>query len=961
MVDFTLLEKIVNSNTVFNIGKDKKVIYEETGILRDNIEAQIINPESNFVVVTYWWGRGRDNANIARPCMAYYESIISDLKDLAIDYFDVIYKSQRFSIDNPDQVINNYADQLITRPVFKKLITKFTNEYFDGIYWGLTQAERLDVFGEVVGEKSFLNYKNDPKTFYRLIEKLKSKKENETSPIGLLLTQNEFIDTEKTARELIEEFLFNISYEILKLLGGDLLQKYYIYESVEKLKANQNELNKDELLGILNYEKEEFKKIDENILKKLKLKQDFVIKDKYNLIDELRNELNSMMLMGQDIENYDKTYTDMNIFDILNDNMRWESATKFENMIDNWRNACRLNNCNYLSVEYNEFLADGGYQDAINAKPFFIKKALELCPGRAVVYIDGDMFIRKYPWIFETPNIDFMARGWNIDPRASWTLSESITYDPYKFETSGGIMYFSQTPESNELLNQWINITTSPTNVGKADDRLLSVIVNSKSYLLNMNIIQLPVEYLWLSLTYDERMMSLPSHRCSDFESNSKSACLAIANNEWYDAAGGYDWDLTEMSNSIYVEHPECLTSEESAKGAGASSDRTPKHHAFIDDEESTIPVSEKFYEYLFFEKKSDVNEMSSYLNFMNDHVVYLDDGNVKNYELELVDPEDESNNAKPLYVTNYDERYGERNINAENNQEWLLQNGPLVIDELIKLKFPGTDIILVCEELFDNITPIGEKNTAILSSIIQLLLQGYEVIYKPIECGMDTGKGCYLEMLVKKRYGMDLVFFPLPNDSKWRHFLRPPINAKQPIYFNMSSMDSLLIKILKMFSSLDDLSEYLNKGSYQIISRIRIKYCFTVKNMNDIQDYPCLNSIPDIQYMPEEELNSETSQITDTHESPEQSNRISKMYTGFKNRLTRMNGGYKGGSISLDKIQGYEMGQCEMYPQEECNVIDELFTNNELIDEIEEKIGGKKNKKSLKKKKKKNKKSFKK
>jgi len=42
-------------------------------------------------------------------------------------------------------------------------------------------------------------------------------------------------------------------------------------------------------------------------------------------------------------------------------------------------------------------------------------------------------------------------------------------------------------------------------------------------------------------------------------------------------------------------------------------------------------------------------------------------------------------------------------------------------------------------------------------------------------------------------------------------------------------------------------------------------------------------------------------------------------------------------------------------------NVIDELFTNNELIDEIEEKIGGKKNKKSLKKKKKKNKKSFKK
>merc|ERR1711966_50313 len=133
----------------------------------------------------------------------------------------------------------------------------------------------------------------------------------------------------------------------------------------------------------------------------------------------------------------------------------------------------------------------------------------------------------------------------------------------------------------------------------------------------------------------------------------------------------------------------------------------------------------------------------------------------------------------------------------------------------------------------------INMKNIAIISSIIQLLMQGYEVIYKPRECGMDTGKGCYLEMLVKKRMGMDLAFFPLNDDSKWRHFLRPPINTKQPIYFNMSSSDSLLIKILRMFSSIDDLSKYLNKGSYQIISRIRIKYCFTIKNMNDKQDYP--------------------------------------------------------------------------------------------------------------------------
>ena len=35
---------------------------------------------------------------------------------------------------------------------------------------------------------------------------------------------------------------------------------------------------------------------------------------------------------------------------------------------------CEKNNCNYLSVEYNEFTREGGYQLAINAKPKFIQK-----------------------------------------------------------------------------------------------------------------------------------------------------------------------------------------------------------------------------------------------------------------------------------------------------------------------------------------------------------------------------------------------------------------------------------------------------------------------------------------------------------------------------------------------------------------------------------------------------------
>ena len=38
-----------------------------------NKQPTIINPESNFVVVTYWWGAPNQNANIARPCILFYE------------------------------------------------------------------------------------------------------------------------------------------------------------------------------------------------------------------------------------------------------------------------------------------------------------------------------------------------------------------------------------------------------------------------------------------------------------------------------------------------------------------------------------------------------------------------------------------------------------------------------------------------------------------------------------------------------------------------------------------------------------------------------------------------------------------------------------------------------------------------------------------------------------------------
>ena len=181
-------------------------------------------------------------------------------------------------------------------------------------------------------------------------------------------------------------------------------------------------------------------------------------------------------------------------------------------MIANWENACRENGCNYMAIEYAEFASrKDGTQLAINAKPKFIQKALELCGGKSVLYIDGDMTIRQYPAIFDMDNVDFMARGWWIDPRSSWKAFDegerSIMYDPYNFETSGGIMFFLSSDAAKKLIQSWIEVAEKPINDGKADDRVLSLIFNTRSILTWIRVISLPIEYLWLTLDYDERML----------------------------------------------------------------------------------------------------------------------------------------------------------------------------------------------------------------------------------------------------------------------------------------------------------------------------------------------------------------------------------------------------------------------------------------------------------------------
>jgi hypothetical protein len=730
-------------------------------IAKSNKTPTIINENSNFVVVTYWWGKGNLNGNTARPCISFYENIINSVRNLCIRIFNSSPKK------NIQTVFNNLEKILIESNDFKKITRSKAMQYQNMIYsyCNISESTETEENKNIKALKCLENYKLNKKT-----------------PESYEFKTIDYIEKQ---------------FEIVSLLFV-----YVNKQLIFKLYHNKNMM--DEIKNEFMSDKSNKEHISE-----IKQKIASLTQEKNKLIAEIKSNMNkpfdydlSNLKMDIDISDY----KNKSIFAVLNNELRFLNPLKFEEMITEWENKCAANKCNYLAIEYPEFAKPGGYQMAINAKPLFIKKTLELCKNRNVLYIDGDMTINRYPEIFDMQDVDFMARGWWIDPRSSYKMDESITYDPYTFETSGGTMFFSQSIESQNLINVWIEESDKPYQKGKADDRILSMIFNTKKFLLNMKIIQLPVEYLWLTLDYDDRILELI-----------------------------YDYDIPKMKESIYIEHPECLTSEDTAVGAGASSDRTPKFYSFLED---ISPVSETVHEYIMFPTKDMTKAFSSYFNYMNS-TVYIDDGNQILYEKGLVDVDAPENNEMPLYIINYDDKLGNQKINYEGEKYSPNEIADINYRRAKNMNLQNIELI----KSANNVVEIQNKNnilkeSELVSLIIRLLLDGNTVIYNPVnKTDYDINIYNILKQNLDTKYkNLNLVFSPLITGNHRNDYYRPKISTNQAILFR--PQDNKLINLLSMFISLEQLSDYFNRGTYEFMSRIRIGYVFkpkaTINNANN-------------------------------------------------------------------------------------------------------------------------------
>jgi len=718
---------------------------------RTNKQPTIINESSNFVVVTYWWGRGNLNQNTARPCISFYE--------------DLIKKITKFFINLINTGVKNLRDKDKTSGVIKKIFNSFK------------QGKTTFTYKQIISKSAF-SYMNSIYEYCKIDNKSTNKDESANAILEKLKeTRHTPIDFVYKNQEQVENILMNIIKYIVVSNETEITQLFIINDQVTALKAEFTESNETEYV---------------------------TIKNKLSTLEEKKTEINNKIRANLRVKKIhdpsttfdDPKYNNTNIFDILNIELRYMSPLNFEEMIEKWEGECGKFNCNFLSVEYPEFAQPGGYQMAINAKPLFIKKALDLCVNKNVLYIDGDMYIRKYPVIFDMKDVDFMARGWWVDPRSSWKMTESIMYDPYTFETSGGTMFFSQSKESRVLIDKWISESAKSYNAGKADDRILSLIFNTHKFLCNMKIIQLPIEYLWLSLDYDERLLDEL-----------------------------YDYDTSKMMESIIIEHPECLTSEDTAAGAGASSDRTPKFYSFLED---LTPTSELLHEYIFFPNKEMTDAFKDYLNYMN-NITYLNDGNEDLIQKGYVDPINPLNNEQPIYVINYDDKYGNKKYVSEDE---------LTVNQVVELNMKRSEQMnidgLNLITLEDNTIEIQNNdnsidNAKIIALIIKLLKSGKYVIYNPTTKPNYDNK--YYEVLKSKismYKSLDFVFVPEIKSFIFSNFFKPTIKTNMPMFF--SPGNDILIQFLSMFLSLDELSDYINNGSYEFMSRIRVGYLLSKK-----------------------------------------------------------------------------------------------------------------------------------
>jgi len=257
-------------------------------------------------------------------------------------------------------------------------------------------------------------------------------------------------------------------------------------------------------------------------------------------------------------------------YDFSSGNEIYVEPLLYEELADKWIQQMKNLKLTYYIEEKNEFSSKNLYQKGISYKPKFIEKCLKKfkCP---IVYLDMDMKIHKYPYLFDNNFFDCMLFNWNIDTR--------FIDDVYMFtlETSGGLFYFNYTSPAIKMLQLWYRYLNLTKYIGKADDRVFSICFKENNMLNWSKTYWLPGEYFYI-----------PEY----FHGN--------LNNR-----------------NIVISHPMRLTSETNASKLGSCNNRIPdNYNKLIGNVKKTVSINE-FFNYYF-----DNVKQKQHYQFLNKDLV---------------------------------------------------------------------------------------------------------------------------------------------------------------------------------------------------------------------------------------------------------------------------------------------------------------------------------------------------
>jgi hypothetical protein len=115
---------------------------------------------------------------------------------------------------------------------------------------------------------------------------------------------------------------------------------------------------------------------------------------------------------------------------------------------------------------------------ACQHKPIFIRDAMELYPGRPMVWLDADARVLQEPALFSSPLMGDFA--------AHWLGNELLS----------GTLYFGPTPAARALLETWIRRNRENPKGKYGDQRNLQDVV--EAFPSALSLFRLPPEYAFV-------------------------------------------------------------------------------------------------------------------------------------------------------------------------------------------------------------------------------------------------------------------------------------------------------------------------------------------------------------------------------------------------------------------------------------------------------------------------------